>query len=66
LREFLDDPRGLALDIMELRAYARAKDALDNAKKEEDIPKTAMVEVVWQVQHEIMKRKKRKRVDKHG
>ncbi len=45
----MDDPSQMAFDIMELRAYARAKEALDTAKNESDVPKSAMVEQVWAV-----------------
>lgn len=54
----MDDPSQMAFDIMELRAYAAAKEALDNAKKESDIPKSPMVEKVWEVIGELVKRQK--------
>ena len=61
LTELLDEPRGMALDILELRAYARAKEAMDNAKRKEDIPDSPMVGQVWEVQHELMRRRRDER-----
>ena len=58
MKEILDDPSQMAFDIMELRAYAAAKEALDNAKKESDIPKSPMVEKVWEVMGELVKLRK--------
>lgn len=58
MRELLDEPRGMALDIIELRAYARAKSALEQAKNSKDIPDDPMIERVWEVQHEIARRRK--------
>lgn len=58
VRELLDDPQQLALDVMELRAYARTKDALDNAKRPEDEPSGPMVEVVWDVMNELLRRRR--------
>lgn len=46
LRELEDDPQRLVLDVMELRAYARAKAALDNAKEPGDMPTGLMAEIV--------------------
>lgn len=45
---------------MELRAYARAKEAIDSAKDDKDIPDHPMVDRVFEIQHEIKKRKKGK------
>ncbi len=61
VNEIMDDPNNYALDILELRAYQRAKEALDNAKKPTDVPKTPMVEKVWEVQAELHKQKKGKK-----
>ncbi len=58
MKEILDDPSQMAFDIMELRAYAAAKEALDNAKRPEDLPTGPMVEKVWIVQHELVERQK--------
>ncbi len=58
VNELMDDPDRLALEIIELRAYARAKEQLDNAKKSTDVPKTPMIEKVWEVQAELHKQRK--------
>jgi hypothetical protein len=58
VRELMNDPAQMALDIIEFRAYARAKEALDNAKKPEDVPDSPMIEMVWLVQEEMLKRRK--------
>ncbi|MDD5502587.1 MAG: hypothetical protein PHH26_03885 [Candidatus Thermoplasmatota archaeon] len=57
-KELLDDPKQMALDILELRAYARAKEILDNAKRSEDVPDNPMIDRVFLIQHEILERKK--------
>lgn len=46
-------PLFLTLDIMDLRAYARAKHALDNAKDKDQVPHGPMVDFVWDVMAEI-------------
>lgn len=46
----------MVFDIMELRAYAQAKEALQNAKKQEDIPKSPVVDRVWEIEAELYKR----------
>lgn len=48
-RELASDPEHRALAILELRAYARAKAALDRAEQIGDVPMTPMVEWVMQV-----------------
>lgn len=58
VRELMEDPTQLALDILELRAYARAKAALEQAERPEDVPRTRMVEEVWGVLHELLRRKR--------
>lgn len=58
VRELMNDPANLALDIMEFRAYARAKELLDNAKRPEDVPNSPLIEQVFLVQHELLKRRK--------
>lgn len=54
----VDQPYALALEVLELRAYARAKEALDRAKSEADVPTSPAVEWVWKVQNELFKRKR--------
>lgn len=54
----MNDPTRLALDIMELRAYARAKEAVKNAKSKADIPDSLMVQKVFEVEAELLTRRK--------
>jgi len=58
LAELLDDPAGMAIEILELRAYARAKESLDNAKSKNDVPSSPMVDMVMEIQAELAKRKR--------
>lgn len=51
-----EDP-ALVLAIMELRAYARAKQMLAEAQSEADVPRTPMVERVWEIEYEILRRR---------
>ena len=46
------------LDIIELRAYARAKDTLKHAKRPEDIPNDPMIDIVFEVETEIARGRK--------
>ncbi len=61
IRELETTPWPLVLDIMELRAYRDAKQALDNAKDKEQLPNSPMVDEVWKIQLEIARRVKSKR-----
>ena len=54
---------GLVSDIMELRSYARAKELVDNAKKEEDLPDSPWVDIVFEIETAIIREKRKK---KHG
>lgn len=56
VRELMDDPSGLALEVMEQRAYARTKEQVDRASKDEDMPRGPMVDVVFEVQAELLRR----------
>ena len=58
LRELMNDPAQMAIDIMELRAYARTKEMLDNAQNKADVKNTPMVEKVFEI---IAEREKRRR-----
>ncbi len=58
INELFDDPSGMAIEILELRAYARAKEALDNAKSKNDVAGSPMVDLVMEVQEELVKRKR--------
>lgn len=57
LRELMNDPAQMAIDIMELRAYARTKEAIDNAHSDKDIPASPMVDQVFSIQAELLKRR---------
>jgi len=39
----LDDPSNMALEIIELRAYARAKELIDTTEKQDDLPNNPMI-----------------------
>ena len=54
----MNDPSQMALDIMELRSYARAKEILDSAKKTEEVPKSKAIDRVWEITHELIERRK--------
>lgn len=43
------------MGIASLRNYARAKEALDNAKSEADVKRNSLTDKVWEIQMEIMK-----------
>jgi hypothetical protein len=58
LTELLDDPAGMAIEILELRAYARAKESLDNAKSKNDVPDSPMIDMVMEIQADLAKRKR--------
>ena len=55
--ELMDNDK-LIQDIIELRAYARTKDSIDNAKKPEDVPDSPMVDQVFAIQKELLKRRR--------
>jgi len=46
----------MTLDIIELRAYAQTKHALDTAKDAKDTPTGPMADRVWEIMHEIQRR----------
>lgn len=54
----MTDPSQMALDILELRAYARTKEQIDRAKDEKDMPDGPMADQVWIVQHELLRRRR--------
>lgn len=55
-----EDP-ALALDVMALRSYARAKAAVDRASSDEELSQLpqAMVNKVFAVQAELLERRRR-------
>ena len=56
VRELMDDRDHLALDIMESRAYVRTKEAVARARTEADMPDGPMVEQVFEVEAELLRR----------
>ena len=60
--EAVEQPLVLTLGIMELRAYARAKAAIDAAKNDADSPTGPMADRVWEVQLELNRRRNERRV----
>lgn len=54
LRE-LERDRELVFEILDMRAYAHIKQAIERAKSEDDIPKSPMVEIVADNMIELMK-----------
>lgn len=54
-------PYRLVSDIMELRAYARAKQAIEEAKEPNDIPRSPSVDMVMEIEAEVLRDLKRKR-----
>lgn len=63
MRALLDDPEHLALEIIELRAYARTKEQLDAAKRAEDAPRGPVADLVMDIQAEIFRRRKEAETD---
>ena len=58
IRELEDGPADLLWDIIELRAYARAKQTIERAEKQEDVPKTPWTDLVWDIKAEQFKRER--------
>lgn len=48
----------MAMDIMELRAYARTKRAVETARSSEEHPTGPMTELVYEIVNEINQRAK--------
>lgn len=55
VRELDDADADLLLTIMDMRAYARAKDVLDHAKSKADVTMTPAIQRVLEVEIEAMK-----------
>lgn len=53
--EAVQQPLGLTLRIMTLRAYARAKHELDHAKDESEVT-GSMVDWVWRVRKSLLRK----------
>ena len=56
--ELMNCPDKLVTTIINMRNYARAKEALDNAKRPEDKPTGRTAELVLEIQAEIIAEKR--------
>ena len=54
LLDALEQPYELTLTILDMRAYARTKDAVDNAQKQDDVPDSPYTELVGQFYKEAI------------
>lgn len=61
LREWERAPSGLLEEILELRAFAHAKQICDHAKEAKDIPQTPMTDLVQTIEFGLMRERRRKR-----
>jgi hypothetical protein len=66
IRALTEDSERRVVAIMELRAYARTKAAIDAAPKPEDEPTGPMADWVWRVKAERMRQRKAERKRKAG
>lgn len=57
-RELAEHDGDLVFDILSLRSYVRAKQRVDDATSEMDVPKTPAVRMVFEVQAELMRMRK--------
>lgn len=51
------------MGILDMRAYAWAKETLAHAKKQDDIPDHPMIDMVLDVQHAIIQEKRQSLAD---
>ena len=51
-------PLNLVLDIIAMRAYVSAKNRIDTARSEDDLPRSAMVDLALETQAEIIREKR--------
>ena len=51
----------MTLKIMEARAYVRAKNIIEAAKSQDEIPDNPIVDMVWAIQHDIARESRLKR-----
>ena len=56
----------MLLDILTVRSYARAKEALDRAKDNNEVAGTPMIGDVWDVIADILKDKRRQHKESDG
>jgi hypothetical protein len=61
LNEMLDDPSSMALEIIELRAYARAKELIDTTDKQDKLPNNPMIDRVFEITDYLGKQEKQRR-----
>ncbi len=54
-------PLNLVFDIIALRAYAETKHRIDTAKSDSDLPRSALVDTVIEIQAEIIEENRNKR-----
>jgi len=59
MREMEEAPTGMIKDILELREYSRAKQIIDNAQKEEDIPSSPVIDMVFEIEATLIKERKK-------
>jgi hypothetical protein len=52
--ELLETDPEMVLDILQLRAYAETKQALDRAQDEKQAPKGEMADLVMAIEYELM------------
>ena len=58
MRELMNDPSEMTLEIIDLRAYAHAKEQVDSAKLK-DLPKNnKLIDRVFEIKHELLKRRR--------
>ena len=48
IEDAMRQPDEIAMDILDLRSYARAKDMFDGTKKKEDLPDSPYIDLVWE------------------
>ncbi len=58
IKELMNDPTNLALDIIELRAYAAAKHTVDTTPLSKLPKKDATIDRVLEIKYEIQKRRR--------
>jgi len=54
----MNDPANMALDIIELRAYASAKHAVDTTELKKLPKKDASIDRVLEIKYELLKRRR--------
>jgi hypothetical protein len=59
--EALNEPLQLALDVMDLRAYAKAKQIYETTKDAKDIPDSPIIDWVYRVSYERKQQRNRQR-----